>query len=443
MDTTALVRGDALDGPTATADGTETTRRALAPTTEVARQAMALVIALLATVPLATITVLWHSRGGADDLNRSVVFAPFDLVLVLATVWAVAHLRAVRDLFHSPAVRFVSLAYVVLFATSLAAHPSWLGLALAARLGAGVAILAAVVTALGSATTRTITLAAITVVGVAQAALAMGQSLHHVAFGIEYVDFAGKLYPFGSSYAGRGGLTHPYHLAVLLGVAEAAALLGYRGACRATGRAHRSRWLWIGAIAVMTVGMGVTYSRSAVIGQVILVVAALASRRDRRALLPVVAAVLVGLAIGMSAFGNGWVAKSAQTTNSSQVDSNRRVRIEESIQLMRSNPAVGVGPGRYVAALDCSRHDECLPAHDLVAQEGAELGVLGYVVTAGLLALLGLRAWRGGSWTFAVVGPMLPFLVLDAYPYVFATGLALSAVWLGLVHASLRPEPTS
>jgi hypothetical protein len=155
----------------------------------------------------------------------------------------------------------------------------------------------------------------------------------------------------------------------------------------------------------------------------------------------VVGAVVLGLAIGMAGFGDGWVAKSADTTNAGKVDSNRRVRIEESIDLMRSSPAVGIGPGRYVEALGCAHRVECLPAHDLVAQEGAELGVLGYVVSGALLLLLGLRAWRGGSWTFAVVGPVLPFLVLDAYPYVFATGLALSAIWLGLVRASVRPIP--
>ncbi|MCB0961663.1 MAG: hypothetical protein KDB04_19320, partial [Acidimicrobiales bacterium] len=59
-----------------------------------------------------------------------------------------------------------------------------------------------------------------------------------------------------------------------------------------------------------------------------------------------------------------------------------------------------------------------------------------------LLGLLGLRVLRGGAWTGAVVVPLVPFLLLDAYPYVFATGLAASAIWLGLARASLDPaEP--
>jgi hypothetical protein len=36
-----------------------------------------------------------------------------------------------------------------------------------------------------------------------------------------------------------------------------------------------------------------------------------------------------------------------------------------------------------------------------------------------------------------VVLPIVPFLLLDAYPYVFATGIALAAIWLGLARVSL------
>ena len=98
-----------------------------------------------------------------------------------------------------------------------------------------------------------------------------------------------------------------------------------------------------------------------------------------------------------------------------------------------------MGPGRYVEALARTERAEYLPAHDLVAHEAAELGVLGGIASFALLALLGFRVLRGGAWTGAVVLPMIPFLLLDAYPYVFATGLATSALWLGLARVSLEP----
>ena len=45
--------------------------------------------------------------------------------------------------------------------------------------------------------------------------------------------------------------------------------------------------------------------------------------------------------------------------------------------------------------------------------------------------------------TGAVVLPIVPFLLLDAYPYVFATGIALAAIWLGLARVSLDPAASS
>ena len=104
---------------------------------------------------------------------------------------------------------------------------------------------------------------------------------------------------------------------------------------------------------------------------------------------------------------------------------------------------VGVGPGTYVDALHAKERVEYLPSHNLIAQDAAEMGVLGGVAALALLGLLGLRVLRGGAWTGAVVVPIVPFLLLDAYPYVFATGLALAAIWLGLARVSLSPADAS
>ncbi|MEZ5182890.1 MAG: O-antigen ligase family protein [Acidimicrobiales bacterium] len=275
----------------------------------------------------------------------------------------------------------------------------------------------------------------------AQAALGMVQAARGAAFGIEYLDFAGPLYPFGTSHAGRGGLTHPYHLAVVLVVAQGAALLGLR-------QAHaerRSPLPWLGALAVLSAGIGVTYTRAGAIGQVALVVCLLLGRADRRALAPAALAVVLGLGIGGAAFGDGWIARGTTTVGADEntsADSTRGERWREARELVEANPLLGVGPGRYVEALAETERIEYLPAHDLVAQEAAELGILGGVAAFALLGLLGLRVLRGGAWTGAVVLPLVPFLLLDAYPYVFATGLAASAIWLGLARASLDPaEP--
>jgi hypothetical protein len=399
-----------------------------------ARTAAVLVGLLVATIPLATGYVLWAAPGGLDDWTRRVSAAPFDLVLLVITGWVLLRPALLGDLFRRRAVQVGTGALVAVSAVSLAAHPSWLGVAHGLRLLAGLAVLAALGRAFADPTARRGLLAAIAAVGTAQAVLGMVQATRGEAFGIEYLDYAGPLYPFGSSHAGRGGLTHPYHLAVLLVVAQGAALLGLRH------RAGRSPLPWLLALSAISAGIGVTYTRAGAIGQVALVAALLLGRADRRALLTAAAAIVVGLGIGGLAFGTGWLDRGATTAGATgNIDSDRSVRLAEARELIEAEPLVGVGPGRYVDALAATDREELLPAHNLLAHQAAELGLAGGAVTAGLLALLALRVLRGGAWTAALVVPVVPFLLLDAFPYVFATGLAISAVWLGLVRASLEP----
>ena len=431
------VRGDARHGVETGSKAGDTAARARTTSGargQAARQAALLTSALAVTVCLASLTVLWTS-GGTKDLNRAVFFAPFDLVLIAMIGWTLLHRQAVADLFRARAVSLVSLAYVALFGVSLAAHPSWLGASMGFHLMGGVAAIACVSTACSATATRKAVLATIAGAGVFEALLAIAQARHGGPLGIAYLDFGGPLYQFGTSYAGRGGFTHPYHLDLLLVLAEGAAVLGYRTAC-AVG--ERNRWGWVAATFVIGCGMGVTYSRTAVIGQSVLVLAALVGR-DRRILVPFAAAVVAGLVLTGATMGSGWVDRTSTTKSGANFDSGRRERMSESLILMRSSPLVGVGPGRYVDALAETDHYSKLPSHDLLLQEGAELGVLGYVVSAAFLGLLVLRAWRGGAWTVAVVAPVLPFLLLDSYAYAGGGGLALSAVWLALCRASLLP----
>ena len=451
MDTTTSLRGDARDdgrlpAASTTSQAARATRtpasgrdRGARDHADVARQAAMLTMALALTIPLASLTILWVSHH-TTDLNRAVFYAPCDFVVAAALLWTIGRRRVLADLFRSRAVAIVSGAYVALFAVSFAIHPSWFGVAEGFHLAGGLAVIAVVYLACSTPATRRAVVATVTVAGVFEAVLAILQAHHHGPLGIAYIDFNGPLYQFGSSFAGRGGFTHPYHLDVMLVVAEAAAVLGYRSASAA---GARHRWAWVGAAFVLSAGLGVTYSRTAVIGQAVLVVAAFASR-DRRILIPFAVAVVAGLVIGGASFGNGWVARASTSTSSSQFDSDRRARLEESLVLLRSSPVVGVGPGRYAEALSHTNRDSHLPSHDLIAQEGAELGVLGYALSAAFLGLLAVRAWRGGAWSIAVIAPVVPFLLLDSYAYEGTTGLALSAVWLGLARVSLAgPEGVS
>lgn len=426
-----------------------------------ANTAARLVAALALTIPIAWVTVGWAAPGHELDWTRRVSLAPFDLVLVAALVWGATHRAAIAELFQRRAIRVAAGAQATLTLVALAAHPSWLGVDLVFRLTAGLAVIAAIGVASSTDGGKRLLLGTIATVGVLQALLAMAQSLHGTAFGIELVDFVGPLYPFGNSRAGRGGLTHPYHLAVLLVVAQGAALLGARHSAQPTNlaplidngvdqgcqvrRGPGRCGPWLAALVVIGAGLGVTYSRAALIGQLALVPVLLVGRADRATMRAAAAAIVVGLALGAVAFGNGWVAK-AQQSSGSDPASNRSTRVAEAVDLIGDHPVVGVGPGRYVTALAETDRVEYLPAHNLVLHQAAELGVMGAVTTGALCLLLAIRALRRGAWSVALLVPMLPFLGLDAYPYVFGTGLALSALWLGLLRvaggASMPARPT-
>jgi hypothetical protein len=80
-------------------------------------------------------------------------------------------------------------------------------------------------------------------------------------------------------------------------------------------------------------------------------------------------------------------------------------------------------------------HRDSLPAHDLSLQVAAEEGIAAGVLVTIALGLLTVRCFARGLDALLVLLPPVPFLLLDAYPYVFPLGIAGSGVWLGLLGA--------
>jgi hypothetical protein len=410
--------------------------------------ALALLVATIVLVPIAAGTVPWAAPGGGGDFNQRVTLQVFDLALVLTGFVRIAALLAERSHISTVgglstagrravgsalalSITVLGIAGVVAFA----AHPSPRGAELAARIGVGALVAQALVVAPSKWLVRV--QAVIALVASAQAVLAIAQSAHGANLGLGWLEFDGPLYPFGSSYAGRGGLTHPYHLAVLLEVGIIAALLALR---------HCQRRLpWLLALAACSAGLGVTYSRAAAIGVAAAVVALLWPRRTRhhdpttRVYLVAACVMLAGVAATGLTMGNGWYGRASTSTSLQSADSGRLDRAREAVDLIGDHPIVGVGPGRYAIALAANGDKAPLPPHNIVLHAAAEAGALAGVAVALIGLLLARRYLQASREVSAAFLLLVPYFVFDAYPYVFPVGLFLTAVWFGLLERA-RPR---
>jgi len=392
---------------------------------EFARLREVLLVALVIMLPIAIGDVIWASAGGDNDFNLRVSFSPFDIPLAaLLVVMIIDRGRAPR----LRATTWTARCAVALGAVLVAAfvvHPSPRGLDLAFRLAAGLAVIHAF-TRLRPEGRRHV-VAALAGVGALEAVIACLESLKGGVVGLGALEFGGFFYRFGSSTAAHAGFDHPYHLACFLLVTLAATALGATRGDRLP--------IWLAGAAVIGSGLATTYSRAVlvtllvIVGILVLARGETAVRQRRR---KVAAAIAVGFLLAAISFGDGWISRGSTTSSGQNLSSSRGDYIRDALRLTRDHPFLGVGPGRYTIALQSVPHKDLLPVHNFPLLEAAEGGVLAGVLAAALLVAIAWRALRRGVMTMVVFSSLALFYVLDAYPVVFATGLAVSAVWLGL-----------
>ncbi len=238
-----------------------------------------------------------------------------------------------------------------------------------------------------------------------------------------------------------GTLMHVYQAAIL-GLVALAAVFAARG--RGPSR------LWLVGIAGASAAVGLTNSRSGLLA-IVAIVATLAFgflRRRSPTFRNVAAAVVVGFLVSVLVAGSGWLARleDSTTTDLDELSLGRVTLVEQSLRTIRTSPWVGVGPGRYVD-VGKQRGDiderRALPVHDLGLMIAAELGIPAALAVVGLLAAVGVAAWRRGPWAFAAFVAVLPFLVLDVNLYDRPFGLVLFAAWLGSLSVAISTSPPS
>ena len=368
--------------------------------------------------------------GGFSDLQHRVSIFLFDIPLVLLTLASVVPLLKVRPGALRPAL-MLGAALVALTAIALLVHPSARGLQMTLRLVVNLIVPAATWAALPRGWQRGLA-AGLIGSAILQTAIGIGQVVKGETLGLTFLGENPPLLPFGDALGAKGTFVHPYMLAGFALIACAAAVVAYLDL--------RER-AWLVALALAAVPIGLTYSRMSAVAVFAIAVVLVAARfRKELRTLPALAALLLGLGVPALATFDAWRGKAEPVPAETGLDAVTNYRgtfTDQALDLIAEEPAVGVGPGLYVLALEerqiVASGEEVFPVHNVPLLVAAESGIpAGVVVTAALLAL-GLVAVRSGTGATVVYLAYLPFLLLDHFPYDNFQGLTMSGVWVGMI----------
>lgn len=344
-------------------------------------------------------------------------------VLVLAVVDVVRDRRALR----SPLVR-AAMVFTALVVLAFLRHPSAQGVQTLFHIGAAIALAAALRT-LNTREERRLLLVAIAFTVVTQTALSALQ----VATGDLLVAYAhDPLIRVGGFIRSAGTFPDSF---VLAGYALVLAmwLAAY---------AHESAGgVWIALVGAAAAPVGYTFSRAAALGLAAasapIVTHAVRSARSRWILV-----VLLGVpALAALVTRGGWTARTDEYPVEASAD--RRIElITQTFTLIRRDLVFGIGPGNTVAELRAQKAavpgsvDLIQPPHDVPYLIALEAGIPAALAALVLAAFVAARALRRGPYALGAFLSLMPYLLLDNYPWTAAVGLPLLGLWAA---ASLGP----
>ena len=413
-----------------------------------------LVVAVVALIPFEQNLTIWSHANAGNNFHLRVGLTAFHIPLTALL------LLSVIDLARNPRLPRATLSRLIAvtatwFVVAFALNPSWRGVDALFHLAGAWAIWDTVVSARRHA--QRIFLGALVTFGVLQAAIALAQRAGDGSAGIPMLEASGRgLTLRGGVMAVRGSFVHQYHFAGSVLVCTAAALV-----LLTLGTKPLARRLLLGAVLLLGVAVPMTFSRTAWLAIVPMIVVALVWLREE--VWPAVATWTVGLVIG-TVLSLDAIVERAQDTGALWTGSGRapgpgsrrsfdtgRVELfQEGVDQISRHPLVGVGPANYVQAL--REHlrvadDPTVrvqPPHNVVLQFAAETGVLGGILTTALLVGLAVWAFRGGPLRVVAVLPLVPFFLLDLYAYTWQVGIVFCGMWIAVAQiAGRQPGSTS
>ncbi|MGH2378656.1 MAG: O-antigen ligase family protein [Candidatus Limnocylindria bacterium] len=379
--------------------------------------------AAIAVVSISLFVLLLPLMGLRTELARDTplyhFFHGFDVPMIVGTAAALSLARAGRLRLEA----VLGLTLLALVVVALLVHPSLRGLHFFARLAAAGA-LAWAVALIGTVPERRVVLLALGAAAATQSAIAVLQHQNGAPLGLWMLgEFADPLIYWGTSAAPRGTLSDGFVLAGLALVASAALV---RQGLTA------SRMLpWLALAAITVVPLGLSHSRTAVLGLALVCACLLPGAVRSVSYRWAIAALLLGAALPGLLAWDGWTASAGRG-----VASDRGALLAQAAALTATSPLVGVGPARYddeLAALpDLHTTARLEPVHSVPMLFAAESGIPASLVMVVLLGALIASALRRGATTLMVSLTLVPWILLDQWPYTNTVGIALVGLWIGL-----------
>ena len=215
----------------------------------------------------------------------------------------------------------------------------------------------------------------------------------------------------------------------------------------ALARPTQRRWPTLVALAIAPIGY--SFSRAAAVTAALMTIPLIpGAARNVVGQRLVLAAIIAGSVIPALLTRDGWVGREESTSVTSSADIRANL-ITQTFPLLARSPIFGIGPGN---TLDALRHLDTRfpgegylePPHDVPYLVTLEAGVPAGLVALALLFVLGLRTLRDAGRMMAFAS-LLPFLLLDNYPWTAPNGPPLVALWvaISLALVSTRRAPGS
>lgn len=236
-----------------------------------------------------------------------------------------------------------------------------------------------------------------------------------------------------------GGLSHPNVLGGLLAISLILALWLLVNKTTDPKNNISRDWLWLIVIALLSAGLFVTFSRTALLaallGMIILVVSQL---KNWRKLLP--ALVIISLTVSICAWHYGYLYRPRLELNSrleSKSTDERMSLMTQAWDLIKAKPLTGVGLANFGIAAwqdDEIKKDVFAyqPVHNLFLLIAAEGGLVLLIIFVALLIITIKSSWQDQDRAFklALIAALVSLMIFDHYLYTQALGVYL--LWLVL-----------